>query len=66
MEKFIALQQFGAGDFQHLNGSLESHLKGTASLLARWGSGELLQTAGVFHAAYGTAGFDEKMVSEHG
>lgn len=32
MDKFIALQQLGAGDFQHLNGSLESHLKGTASL----------------------------------
>lgn len=63
MDKFIALQQLGAGDFQHLNGSLESHLKGTASLLASWGRGELLQTAGLFHAAYGTAGFDEKMVS---
>ncbi|ODQ00577.1 DUF6817 domain-containing protein [Salinivibrio sp. SS2] len=63
MEKFRALQQLGAGEFQHLNGSLESHLKGTAGILARWGSGELLQTAGLFHAAYGTAGFDEKMVS---
>ena len=63
MNKFETLQEMGAGDFQHLNGSLESHLKGTESVLRNWGSGELLQVAGLFHAAYGTAGFDENMVS---
>lgn len=57
------LKQLGAGDFQHLNGSLEAHLKGTENVLKSWGSSELLQTAGLFHAAYGTAGFDEQMVS---
>ncbi|HAS6263471.1 TPA: hypothetical protein RQJ64_004703 [Vibrio vulnificus] len=63
MDKFGMLQELGAGDFQHLNGSLEAHLKGTEKILMSWGSCELLQIAGLFHAAYGTAGFDENMVS---
>lgn len=63
MDKFKILQELGAGDFQHLNGSLEGHLKGTETILRSWGSCEVLQVAGLFHAAYGTAGFDENMVS---
>jgi hypothetical protein len=63
MDKFAMLQELGAGDFQHLNGSLEAHLKGTEKVLMDWGSSELLQVAGLFHAAYGTAGYDENMVS---
>jgi len=62
-KQFEALRALGAGDFQHLNGSLEAHLKGTESILAEWGSDEILRLAGLFHAAYGTAGFDEQMVS---
>ncbi len=63
MDKFKILQELGAGEFQHLNGSLEAHLKGTQSLLHHWGASDVLQTAGLFHAAYGTAGFDDSMVS---
>ncbi|EGA67960.1 hypothetical protein VISI1226_08534 [Vibrio sinaloensis DSM 21326] len=63
MDKFAALKALGAGDFQHLNGSLEAHLQGTQALLNRWGADEVLQVAGLFHAAYGTAGFDDNMVS---
>lgn len=63
MDKFEALQELGAGDFQHLNGSLEAHLKGTQNILKSWNSSELLQTAGLFHAAYGTAAFTDNMVS---
>ncbi|OIQ26530.1 DUF6817 domain-containing protein [uncultured Vibrio sp.] len=63
MDKFAILQELGAGDFQHLNGSLEAHLKGTAEVLRNWGSSELLEVAGLFHASYGTAGFNENMVS---
>lgn len=63
MDKFKKLQELGAGDFQHLNGSLEAHLRGTKNILKSWGGSDLLQVAGMFHAAYGTAGFDEKMVS---
>ncbi len=61
--RFKALEALNAGDFQHLNGDLASHLKGTVSILKSWGASELLQTAGLFHAAYGTAGFDQNMVS---
>lgn len=61
--RFKVLESLNAGDFRHLNGDLESHLKGTASILKSWGASELLQTAGLFHAAYGTAGFDQNMVS---
>lgn len=61
--RFKALKSLNAGDFQHLNGDLESHLKGTAEILKSWGASDLLQTAGLFHAAYGTAGFSQNMVS---
>ncbi|WP_019505465.1 DUF6817 domain-containing protein [Pleurocapsa sp. PCC 7319] len=61
--KFKYLSDLGAGDFEHLNGSLTSHLEGTYSLLKKWGCSEILCDAGLFHAAYGTAGFDETMVS---
>lgn len=35
-EKFEVLKKLGAGDFQHLNGSLEAHLKGTQKILESW------------------------------
>lgn len=63
MDKFDLLQQLGAGEFEHLNGSLEQHLTATAAILKRWGASATLQTAGLFHAAYGTAGFTDAMVS---
>lgn len=62
-EKFELLRHLGAGEFQHLNGTLEAHLKGTEKILKNWQSSETLRTAGLFHAAYGTDGFDEQMVS---
>lgn len=62
-KQFEALRLLGAGDFQHVNRSLEAHLKGTQSILNNWGASEVLQSAGLFHAAYGTAAFNETMVS---
>jgi hypothetical protein len=62
MDKFDQLQALGAGEFSHLNGSLLSHLKGTYQLLKAWGARDALCDAGLFHAAYGTAGFDQAMV----
>lgn len=62
-EAFQILHNLGAGDFQHLNGSLESHLKNTQSILKSWNSPDLLQSAALFHAAYGTDGFTDNMVS---
>jgi hypothetical protein len=60
---FNALQRMGAGDFAHLNGSLESHLCGTEALLRSWGAPERVCRAGLFHAAYGTAGFTDALTS---
>lgn len=60
---FEKLKSLGAGDFQHLNGSLIEHLQGTVSILESWSASEALKKAGLFHAAYGTAAFDANMVS---
>lgn len=62
-ENFLRLQALGAGDFEHLNGSLIEHLQGTQHLLQDWNASSVLQNAGLYHAAYGTAGFDEKLLS---
>ena len=60
---FERLRKLGAGEFEHLNGSLLSHLRGTYELLHRWGANEVLCTAGLYHAAYGTDGYAEKLIS---
>ena len=61
--KFEALYRLGAGEFEHLNGSLIEHLNGTKDLLRQWGARAELQDAGLYHAAYGTAGFSKNLVS---
>ena len=62
-EKFRQLSELGAGDFEHLDGSLIEHLIGTKALLENWSASEELQDAGLYHAAYGTAGFNEHLVA---
>ena len=62
-EKFESLAKLDAGEFQHLDGALIDHLKGTQEILQRWGASLELQDAGLYHAAYGTAGFSESLVS---
>jgi Domain of unknown function (DUF6817) len=62
-EKFRQLAELGAGEFEHINGSLIDHLQGTRNLLKSWLASEVLQDAGLYHAAYGTAGFSEGLVS---
>lgn len=62
-EKFRKLSELGAGDFDHIDGVLVDHLIGTQSLLKKWQASEVLQDAGLFHAAYGTAGFSENLVA---
>lgn len=57
------LKDLGAGDFAHLDGLLLEHLQGTRGLLASWGASPALQESGLYHAAYGTAGFTESLVS---
>lgn len=62
-ELFGRLKALGAGEFAHFNGSLEEHLIGTEALLRRWRCAEHVCIAGLFHAAYGTAGYGEQLVS---
>jgi hypothetical protein len=62
-EKFAALASLGAGDFAHINGSLEEHLIGTHARLEAWGAHGVLLDAALFHAAYGTDHFGDNMVS---
>lgn len=59
---FIKLQALGAGEFVHLNGSLASHLRGTESLLRSWGASEVVCVAGLYHAVYGTDGYNPSLV----
>jgi hypothetical protein len=61
--KFNQVAALGAADFAHINGNLIDHLQGTKELLASWSASKVLQDAGLYHAAYGTAGFEEQMVA---
>ena len=60
--KFEKLSELGAGEFEHLNGSLIKHLKSTYQLLIKWGASQELCDSGLYHAAYGTAGFEAQVV----
>lgn len=62
-EKLRALENLGTGEFEHLNGSLLAHLRGTRKLLAQWGASVTLQDAGLYHAAYGTSGYSPNFMS---
>ncbi|MEN3975662.1 DUF6817 domain-containing protein [Emcibacter sp. SYSU 3D8] len=62
-EKFRALAAMGAGDFAHINGSLEEHFTGVHDMLVEWGARPVLCDAGLFHAAYGTAHFADAMLT---
>ena len=62
-ELFARLQALGAGEFEHINGSLAAHLRGTEKMLREWGASESLCTAGLYHAVYGTDGYDPALAS---
>lgn len=57
-ELFVELRALGAGEFEHLNGSLAAHLRGTEALLRSWGADESLCSAGLYHAVCGTDGYN--------
>ncbi|MGC4059730.1 MAG: hypothetical protein QM749_02235 [Aquabacterium sp.] len=59
---FAQLQALGAGEFQHLNGSLATHLHGTEALLRQWGARPALCRAGLYHAVYGTDGYQPALL----
>ena len=60
---FAKLQSLGAGEFAHLNGSLAMHLRGTEALLREWGAADMVCTAGLYHAVYGTDGYNPALTS---
>lgn len=60
---FSKLQSLGAGEFAHLNGSLSMHLRGTEALLREWGAADVVCVAGLYHAVYGTAGYNPALTS---
>ena len=61
--KLQKLNELGAGEIEHINGSLIDHLKGTKKLLESWSASRVLQDAGLYHAAYGTDGFNQSLLS---
>jgi hypothetical protein len=60
---FGKLQALGAGEFAHLNGPLSTHLRGTEALLREWGAPEPVCAAGLYHAVYGTDGYNPALTS---
>lgn len=56
------LEELGAETVDHVNGSLLAHLQGTHDLLQKWGNREALCNAGLYHAVYGTAGFQQNLI----
>jgi len=60
-ETQAAIEEFlrghGADQLPHPGGTLFEHLLRVQRLLAEWGAGPAVQTAGLCHAAYGTDGF---------
>jgi hypothetical protein len=49
------------GDLTH--GSFDDHLRGTCTVLERWGYSEPVCLAGLFHSIYGTEGFQGLVLS---
>lgn len=60
-KKFQKLIELGAGEFEHIDASLLEHLESTRCMLKSWVASEVLQDAGLYHAAYGTDEFDTNM-----
>jgi hypothetical protein len=57
------LRHHHADHLGHSGGSLLEHLRGTAALLDDWGMPAHVVRAGLFHSVYGTAAYDEAVVS---
>jgi hypothetical protein len=57
-----ALEALNAGNFEHVNGQLISHLKNTYGYLLEWGNREALCVAGLYHAVYSTDGYTQQLI----
>lgn len=56
------LRDRGADRMPHPGGTLLEHLTRVARLLRAWGADPVVQVAGLCHAAYGTGGFDQRLM----
>lgn len=56
------LRELGAGETEHLDGSLLTHLESTEAILRGWGAPETVALAGLCHAFYGTDGFPPSLL----
>ena len=63
---FAELHAMGAGEFEHMNGTLAAHLRDTESLLRAWGAREAVCIAGLCHAVYGTDGYNPALTGLDG
>ena len=61
-DALLLLDELGAGEVEHLGGSLLAHLEGTEGILRRWQVDEPVALAGLCHAAYGTDGFPQPLL----
>lgn len=57
------LEGRGAAGIEHPGGNLLAHLVRTSRTLERWGAGPDLVAAGLCHAAYGTDGFPQALLT---
>lgn len=57
------LRSRGAQDLPHPGGTVLEHLVRVSRRLAEWGANDDVQLAGLCHAAYGTDGFAESLMS---
>ena len=53
----------GAGELDHPGGTLGAHLRRVGDRLAAHGADDDVRRAGLCHAAYGTDGFDHRLLS---
>lgn len=63
-KKVDELISLGAS-IEHLDGTLLEHLKGTYHLLVSWKADPDLCTAGLYHAVYGTTGFEKHLIANN-
>lgn len=62
-KKFRQLIELGAGAFEYVDISLLEHLEGTRCILKSWAASDVLQDAGLYHAAYGTDNYSNQVVT---
>jgi len=65
IDKALAeLIKLGVEHFDHINGNLLEHLKGTSELLIKWGNREELCNAGLYHSVYGTQEYNKQVIND--